>query len=161
MKIRRVRPDQKKAKTEDQCDPKDRRLKKPWEKGYKGSGGAGGKVPMRDGDIPPHLTKQWKPKPGKDGVMQERDTAEVKRIAATLQHEVLRHFRDGHLNTGDFARWVRSSRINMTMFYSWVLKDLIPKSVALSVVGGDGTTPDELPIMVRIESRDKAPAKKA
>lgn len=151
MKIRRVRPGDKPA---DEC----KKNPKPWEKGYKGSGGS--KMPVRAGDIPPHLTKQWRPKEGEDGVQKERDTGEVKRLAATLQYEVLRHFKDGHLNTGDFARWVRSSKTNMTMFYAWVLRDLIPKSVALTVAGGDGTNPDELPLVVRIEAREKGPAKK-
>lgn len=142
MKIRRIKGGEERPKP------------LPGDRGFKGSGGI--KTPIRPGDVPEHLGKNFKEVKGK--TWQDKDTAQVKRIATIVQHEILRCFRDGHLNTGDFQRWVRANAGNRAMFYSWVLKDLIPKSVALSVVGGDGKTPDELPLLVRIEAR-KEPKK--
>lgn len=129
--------------------------KKPWELGS-GTGVTKGSN-RRPEDAPLHINgRTWKPKPGPDGVPKDQDMASVKRLGTQLQHEVLRCFRDGHLNTGDFQRWVRMNKNNMAMFYKWVLCDIITKSVQLSVIGGDGATPDEMPLVVRIEQRKEA-----
>ena len=126
--------------------------KKPWEKGSNPSGNKAS--PRRLEDTPLHLNpRTWKPKDGKDGVAKDQDLQSLKKMGVNVQHEVMRCFRDGHLNTGDFQRWVRANKSNTMAFYSWVLKDLMPKSVQLSVMGGDGDSPNELPLVVKIEQR--------
>lgn len=130
--------------------PEDKKF--PWDKGHKRSGSG---TPRRPEDCPPHIAyKTWKPIPGKEPVAA--DMASLKKLAVYMQQEVLRFFVDGHLHTGDFQRWVRANKGNTMAFYSWVIKDLATKSVQLSVIGGDGKTPDEMPLVVRIEQRKEA-----
>lgn len=126
-----------------------------WKKGSKPSGYAPSL--RKPCDYPSHIDyKTGKPIPGKEPTAH--DLASLKKEAIYVQAEILRFFKDGHLLTGDFSRWVRATKSNTMAFYAWVLRDLMPKSVQLSVVGGDGKTPEEMPLVVRIEQR-KAAAK--
>lgn len=109
----------------------------------------------RPDDKPQHVDpKTGKPYAGKRGKPEKIEAQDLKQKSTRIQAEVLRFFEEGHLNTGDFQKWVRMSRTNTHNFYKWIVCDLLPKNVALTIQGGDTENPADLPFVVKIAGND-------